>query len=67
MQHTVGWHTNRRGMVMCNQQLVPKNRELIGVVGLCHGYSDHTHNFLLDFAVQLCNDGFAVITMDVEV
>jgi hypothetical protein len=67
INHTRGWHTNSRGMVMCNQQFVPKDREVLGVVGICHGFSDHTHGLLMDFAVKLCEDGFVVITMDVEV
>lgn len=67
VQHTLGWHTNSRGMVMCNQQFIPKSGEIKGVVGLCHGFSDSTHAFLMDFAIQLCQDGFAVLTMDVEV
>jgi hypothetical protein len=65
--HTLGWHTNARGMVMCNQQFIPKCGEVKGVVGICHGFSDHTHGFIMEFAIKLCNDGFAVLTMDVEV
>ena len=67
VEHSLGWHTNSRGMVMCNQQFVPRNGEVKGVVGICHGFSDHTHGLLMDFAIRLCGDGFAVITMDVEV
>jgi len=65
--HKLGWHTNSRGMVMCHQQFLPKGGVVKAVVGLCHGFSDHSHGFLMDFAIKLCIDGFAVIIMDVEV
>mmetsp|Transcript_6211 Transcript_6211/g.10151 ORF Transcript_6211/g.10151 Transcript_6211/m.10151 type:complete len:370 (+) Transcript_6211:94-1203(+) len=64
--HKLGWHTNSRGMVMCHQQFLPKGGVVKAVVGLCHGFSDHSHGFLMDFAIKLCIDGFAVIIMDVE-
>lgn len=67
VRHTRGWHTNSRGMVMCNQQFIPVGRDIRGVVAICHGFTDHTHGFLMDFAIKLCSDGYAVITMDVEV
>jgi alpha-beta hydrolase superfamily lysophospholipase len=67
VHHTLGWHMNSRGMVMCNQQFIPSNGLVKGVVGICHGFSDHSHGFLMEFAIKLCNDGFAVVTMDVEV
>jgi hypothetical protein len=67
VKHTLGWHTNSRGMVMCNQQFIPQSGEVKAVMGLCHGFSDHTHGFIMELAIKLCLDGFAVITMDVEV
>lgn len=51
---------------MCNQQFTPKSGEVKGVVGICHGFTDHTHGFLMEFAIKLCSDGFVVITMDLE-
>jgi alpha-beta hydrolase superfamily lysophospholipase len=30
------------------------------------GFGDHTQNFMMDFAIRLCNDGYVVFMMDAE-
>jgi hypothetical protein len=37
-----------------------------GVVGVCHGFGDHTQDTLVDLGARLASDGFAVLLMDVE-
>lgn len=66
VQHNLGWHVNSRGMVLCKQQFLPKDGRVLGVVGVCHGFTDHCHGLLLDLAYKLCGDGYAVVMMDVE-
>jgi acylglycerol lipase len=53
-------------MVIAHQIFLPKNRSVKGVVGLVHGYGDHTNMFMMDIAIRLCNEGYAVLMMDME-
>ncbi len=40
---------------------------LKGVIGMCHGFGDHTSDLLMDAAARFCREGFVVLMMDVEV
>ncbi len=66
IDYKLGWHSNSRGMIMCNQQFIPNNRPILGVIGLVHGYADHTHLFYRDVAERFCNQGYVVLMMDHE-
>lgn len=36
------------------------------VVGMCHGFGDHSNGSMVDVAVKLVGEGYAVLLMDVE-
>lgn len=59
------WLPNRRGMLLFRQQFIPKTY-IRGIIGLCHGFGDHSQEFLIDLAIKFCHSGYAVISMDVE-
>jgi caffeoylshikimate esterase len=39
---------------------------LQGVILICHGFGDHTHDFALEIALKFCTANYAVLTMDAE-
>ena len=59
------WLPNKRGMLLFRQQYIP-NQSIRGVIGLCHGFGDHSQEFLTDLSLKFCKSGYAVISMDVE-
>jgi caffeoylshikimate esterase len=76
------WAPNSRGMILFQQCVVPltnsknKNKssnskssdsnKFKGVIGICHGFGDHTSDMLMDVAVRFCREGFVVLMMDIE-
>mmetsp|Transcript_1523 Transcript_1523/g.2449 ORF Transcript_1523/g.2449 Transcript_1523/m.2449 type:complete len:362 (-) Transcript_1523:134-1219(-) len=65
IEHIRQWTPNSRGMLLFRQQFIPHG-VIRGVIGICHGFGDHSQDFLTELAVKFCRNGFAVITMDVE-
>jgi hypothetical protein len=66
IDHKMEWTPNSRGMLLFRHQYVPKNSEIKGVIGLCHGFGDHSQDFLTDLAIKFCKSGYAVLAMDAE-
>ena len=64
IEHSYKWVTNDRGMLLFQQQFIPKT--IIAVVGICHGYADHSNVNLTEFALRLCKHGIAVLLIDME-
>lgn len=62
--HYSEWQPNARGVLIYRQQFVPK--KIKAVIGMCHGFGDHTNTLLTDLAIRLAQDGYAVVTMDFE-
>ena len=65
IEHTREWIPNSRGMLLCRQRFIPGGY-IKAVIGLCHGFGDHSQNFLTELAIKFCRCGFAVIVMDAE-
>mmetsp|Transcript_28819 Transcript_28819/g.48404 ORF Transcript_28819/g.48404 Transcript_28819/m.48404 type:complete len:351 (+) Transcript_28819:38-1090(+) len=65
IDHNYGWYPNSRGMLIFQQQYVPKGK-LKGVVGLCHGYSESSSMYIRVTAMKFCAKGFAVLSYDAE-
>jgi hypothetical protein len=66
IDHSMGWAPNSRGMLLFRHQYIPTNTEIKGVIGLCHGFGDHSQDFLTDLAIKFCESGYAVLAMDAE-
>jgi hypothetical protein len=66
VNHLSSWAPNSRGVLIHQQQFIPK-AGLKGVIMMCHGYGDHTLDFLTETALKFCQHQFAVITADAEV
>jgi alpha-beta hydrolase superfamily lysophospholipase len=62
----VGWHLNKRGMLLAHKQYLPRDRPVRGCIGMVHGYGDHSQDLHMDVPLRLCQDGFAVFSMDIE-
>ena len=63
VSHHKGWAPNSRGMLLYEQQFIPKG-EIRGVVGICHGFSDHNNLYNAELAIKFCDSGYAVICCD---
>lgn len=66
IHHTSSWLPNSRGLLLHRQEFVPRDG-FIGVIVMCHGFGDHTMDFLTETAIRYCKHKFAVIAMDAEV
>jgi hypothetical protein len=55
VRHEYGWNPNSRGMLLFQQQYIPRGK-LKGVVGFCHGYSEcsATHQVCVLVCVCVC-------------
>ena len=62
--HFSEWQPNARGVLIYRQQFIPK--KIKAVIGMCHGFGDHTNTIMTDLALRLAKDGYAVVTMDFE-
>lgn len=60
------WTPNSRGMLLFRQQYIPNSIPIKGIVGICHGFGDHSQDFLTDLSLKLCESGYAVLSMDAE-
>jgi alpha-beta hydrolase superfamily lysophospholipase len=59
------WIPNREGLLLFKQQYFPaRNTKVKGIVGLVHGFGDHSNNFLVELAEKLCRSGYVVLSMD---
>jgi hypothetical protein len=65
IDHIRKWVPNSRGMLLCRQIFVPGGY-VKAVIGICHGFGDHSQDFLTELAIKFCRCGFAVICMDAE-
>jgi hypothetical protein len=65
LQYIHEWLPNARGALLFRQQLIPSG-PLNGVVGICHGFMDHTNSFHTELAIKFCEKGYAVVMMDAE-
>jgi predicted alpha/beta-fold hydrolase len=65
IEHTREWVPNSRGVLLCRQSFVPGGY-VRAVIGICHGFGDHSQDFLTELAIKFCRNGFAVISMDAE-
>jgi hypothetical protein len=63
---TSSWQPNSRGLLLHRQEFIPKDG-FIGVIVICHGFGDHTMDFLTEIAIRYCRHKFAVLAMDAEV
>lgn len=59
------WKPNSRGILLFRQQYIP-NKNIRGIIGICHGFGDHSQEFLIDLSIRFCKSGYAVISMDSE-
>jgi predicted alpha/beta-fold hydrolase len=59
------WTPNERGMLLSRQQFIPSG-EFRGVICMCHGFGDHSQEFMFDLAIRFCRQGYAAISMDAE-
>ena len=59
------WLPNSRGALLYRQQLIPHGH-VRGVIGICHGFTDHTNSFHTELAIKFCENGYAVVMMDAE-
>jgi alpha-beta hydrolase superfamily lysophospholipase len=67
IEYSSEWAPNSRGMLLFRQQFFPKGRKKKhAVIGLCHGFGDHSNALLMSVAETLCNNGFIVLSMDAE-
>ena len=60
------WQPNSRGMLIHQMILQPKDTSIRGVIMICHGFGDHTLDFVTEIALKFCSNHYAVITMDAE-
>jgi alpha-beta hydrolase superfamily lysophospholipase len=60
------WKPNSRGMLIHQNILRPKHDNIRGVIMICHGFGDHTLDFVTEIALKFCSQNYAVITMDAE-
>lgn len=65
IEHSREWVPNSRGVLLCGQTFIPGGY-IRAVIGLCHGFGDHSQDFLTELAVKFCRNGFAVVSMDAE-
>lgn len=66
IEHIREWLPNSRGALLFCQQLIPKHKKMVGLIGICHGFMDHTSNFHIELAIRLCRSGYAVVMVDAE-
>ena len=65
IEYEFQWIPNREGLLLFQQQYFPaKNTKLKGIVGLVHGFGDHSNSFLVELAEKLCRSGYVVLSMD---
>lgn len=64
VEHEDTYIVNREGMALYTRRFLPASGEIKAVVGLCHGFGDHTSWFVQNHAVRLVRQGFAVVCMD---
>lgn len=61
------WEPNSRGYLLHQQVLLPKEKNIKGIILICHGFGDHSLDFLIEIALKFVNSSYAVITLDAEV
>lgn len=66
INYNMEWTPNSRGLLLVRHQYIPTAIPLRGVIGICHGFGDHSQDFLTDLAIKFCESGYAVIAMDAE-
>lgn len=66
IDYSCEWLPNARGALLFRQQLVPVAPPLRGVIGICHGFMDHSLGAHTDLAIRFCRQGYAVVMMDAE-
>jgi caffeoylshikimate esterase len=60
------WKPNSRGMLLHQVIFRPKHDKIHGVIMICHGFGDHTLDFVTEIALKFVTKSYAVITMDAE-
>lgn len=61
------WEQNKRGALLHKQIFQLKNKNIKGIILMCHGFGDHSLDFLIEIALKFVEKEYAVITLDAEV
>lgn len=76
IEYLCDWLPNSRGALLFRQQLIPIPIPIScggvglmrprGVIGICHGFMDHSLGAHTDLAIRFCREGYAVVMLDNE-